>query len=65
MALSEKEVYKVIVAAAGQEVGGGKIYDAMILRCAEKSKAEAVYTWNLDDFRSLAGSELAERIKTP
>lgn len=44
VALSEKEVYEVIVAAAGQGVGGGKVYDAMILRCAEKSKAEAVYT---------------------
>ena len=37
IALSEKEVYEVIAAAAGRSVGGGKIYDAMILRCAEKS----------------------------
>ena len=39
LALSEKEVYEVIAAAAEQGVGGGKVFDAMILRCAEKSKA--------------------------
>ena len=65
VALSEKEVYEVIAAAAGQGVGGGKVYDAMILRCAEKSKAEAIYTWNLDDFRQLAGKGIAERLRTP
>lgn len=65
VALSEKEVYEVIAAAAGRGVGGGKIYDAIILRCAEKSKAEAIYTWNLDDFRQLAADELAERLKSP
>ena len=65
VALSEKEVYEVIAAAAGRGVGGGKIYDAMILRCAEKSKAEAIYTWNLDDFRQLAAEGTAERLRTP
>ncbi len=64
VALSEKEVYEVIAAAAGRGVGGGKIYDAMILRCAEKSKTEFIYTWNLDDFGQLAGG-VAERLRTP
>ena len=65
VALSEKEVYEVIAAAAGQGVGGGKIYDAMILRCAEKSKAEAIFTWNLEDFRQLANSEVLVRLRAP
>ena len=65
VALSEKEVFEVIAAAAERGIGGGKIYDALILRCAEKSKAEAIFTWNLDDFRQLAPSELADRIKIP
>ena len=65
VALSEKEVYEVIAAATGQGVGGGKIYDAMSLRCAEKSKAEAVYTWDLDEFRQLAAEGTAERLWTP
>ncbi len=65
VALSEKEVYEVITTAAGRGAGGGKIYDAMILRCAEKSKAEAIYTWNLDNFRQLASNELAAHLRTP
>ena len=65
VALSEKEVYEVIAAAAGRGVGGGKIYDAMILRCAEKSRAEVIYTWNVEDFRLLAEADLAARIHLP
>ncbi len=65
VALSEKEVYEVIAAAAGRGIGGGKIYDAMILRCAEKSKAETIYTWNMDDFRELAAEEVSTRLRTP
>ena len=65
VALAEKEYFEVIAAAAERGIGGGKIYDALILRCAEKSKAEAVYTWNLDDFRQLAGDDLAAQLRTP
>ena len=65
VALSEKEYFEVIAAAAGRGIGGGKIYDALILRCAKKSKAEAVYTWNLDDFRQLAAGKLAAGLRTP
>ena len=63
--LSDKEYYEVIAAAAGRGIGGGKIYDALILRCAEKSKAEAIFTLNLTDFRQLAAPELSSRIRTP
>jgi predicted nucleic acid-binding protein len=63
--LSDREYYEVIAAAAGRGIGGGKIYDALILRCAEKSKAEAIYTWNLDDFSQIADAELAVQLKMP
>jgi predicted nucleic acid-binding protein len=63
--LSAKEYFEVIAGAAEHGIGGGKIYDALILRCAEKSKAETVYTWNLEDFRQVASTELAARIRTP
>ena len=65
VALSDREYYEVIAAAAGQGIGGGRIYDALILRCAEKSKADAIFTWNLTDFRQLAAPELSSRIRTP
>ena len=63
--LSDREYYEVIATAAGRGIGGGKIYDALILRCAEKSMAESIYTWNLTDFRQLADPDLSSRIRTP
>jgi len=44
---------------------GGKIYDALHLRCAVKSKAERVYTFNVRDFRSLSPPELQNKICAP
>ena len=37
---------------------GGKIYDALLLRCAAKSAVERIYTFNLGDFRKLAPAGL-------
>ncbi len=65
VALSDREYFAVIAGAAERGVSGGKIYDALILRCAEKAQAEVIFTWNLADFRLLAGDELAARIRTP
>ena len=55
--------------AAIQDVGsrgftGGRVYDALLLACAAKSKAQAVYTWNLKHYQLLA-PDLAPRIQTP
>lgn len=44
---------------------GGKIYDALILRCAEKSGADRIYTFNLNDFRQIAPASLRNRVCTP
>lgn len=32
---------------------GGKIYDALLLECARRSKPDRIYTFNLRDFRLL------------
>ena len=44
---------------------GAKIYDALLLACAERSGAERIYTFNLGDFRGLAPAELQARICSP
>lgn len=44
---------------------GGKIYDALLLRCAEKSGADRIYTFNLVDFREMASPELRSKICAP
>src|SRR5262249_6139218 len=43
---------------------GAKIYDALIVGCAAKSKADRIYTFNLADFRLLA-PDLEEKICAP
>lgn len=45
-------------------LGGGKIYDALLIECARKVQAERIYTFNLQDFRRLA-PDLAERLAAP
>ena len=42
---------------------GGRVYDSLLLACAAKCKAQAVYT-NLKHYQSLAPA-LASRIQTP
>jgi predicted nucleic acid-binding protein len=49
---------------ARRGLGGGKIYDALLIECARQSQADRIYTFNLGDFRRLA-PDLADRIAAP
>jgi predicted nucleic acid-binding protein len=64
VSLDEGEYFAAIYRAAERGFASGRIYDALILECASKFKADAVYTWNLKHFRSIA-PELALKIQTP
>ncbi|MFZ4396457.1 MAG: type II toxin-antitoxin system VapC family toxin [Kiritimatiellia bacterium] len=48
----------------GRGLGGGKVYDALLLACARQSQADRIYTFNLHDFRRLA-PDLVERMAEP
>ncbi len=43
---------------------GAIIYDALILACARKARAEVIYTWNVKHFR-LVAPDLSDRIVEP
>jgi predicted nucleic acid-binding protein len=47
------------------EARSGQIYDALILKCAERADAETVYTWNPSHFERIAWPGMAGRIRTP
>jgi len=64
VSLNEGDYFAAISAAIGEDIVGGTIYDALIGRCAVKSGADAIYTWNVADFRRL-GPEIAKRVRTP
>lgn len=44
---------------------GAKIYDALLLQCAGRCKVKRIYTFNLSDFRKLAGPKLQSLIQAP
>jgi predicted nucleic acid-binding protein len=62
--LDEDEYYGTIAQAADRGFSSGRVYDALILRCAAKVKAEVVFTWNLKHFRTIDPGQ-ADRIHTP
>jgi len=62
--LDADEYYSVIAGAAAAGIVGGMIYDALIARCALKSRADVIYTWNTGHFQQL-GSEVAKRLQSP
>src|SRR6266478_6539597 len=64
VSLSAEEYFAAIQSAASGGFTGGRVYDSLLLACAAKCKALAVYTWNLKHYQSLA-PDLAPRIQTP
>jgi predicted nucleic acid-binding protein len=62
--LNESEYYDAIEASADAGIVGGGIYDALLGKCALKSGAHTIYTWNLKHFVRL-GPEIARRVATP
>ncbi len=64
VALDEGEYFDAIERAARNGISGGTCYDAIIVGCALKAKAQTIYTWNTRHF-TLFGAEVAARLKQP
>ena len=64
VSLELQDYAEVIRDAAERGIAGGRIYDALLLRCARKVETTALYTWNVKDFRAIA-PDFADRIRTP
>jgi predicted nucleic acid-binding protein len=62
--LNGDEYFAAIQRTAGLGFGSGRVYDALLLACAAKVRAETIYTWNLKHYQSLA-PELSAQICTP
>ena len=62
VALSDDEYLATIQKASEQGLAGGRIYDALLLRCATKCQAQNIYTLNLKHFRAIAPN-LAPRLR--
>ena len=62
--LTALETVAALAKAADMALVGPVIYDALIVACARKVKATAIYTYNGDDFRRVA-PDLASIIHEP
>jgi len=62
--LNEGEYYETIEQAAERGFTSGRIYDALLHRCAAKVKAEVIYTWNVKHFKTIDPKQ-AHKIQTP
>lgn len=65
IALSVDDYVWVVRHVADRGERSGVIYDALILKCAERAGVNVVYTWNLAHFSRVAWPEIAPRIRTP
>src|ERR1035437_5282203 len=63
--LTPREYREVVRHCAVNGWVGGKVHDAVHLRCAQKVGSDRVYTFNVKDFRALAPSDLADKIAMP
>ncbi|HKM89685.1 MAG TPA: PIN domain-containing protein [Candidatus Acidoferrales bacterium] len=64
VSLGANEYFECIRMAADRGLTSGCIYDALLLRCAAKCQARAIYTWNLKHFRAIA-PDLEDLIRNP
>lgn len=64
VALDSDEYFQAVRASSGQGLSSGRVYDALLLRCAVKAKARTIYTLNLKHFQLIA-PELVDRLRTP
>jgi predicted nucleic acid-binding protein len=63
--LTPKEYTEVVRRCALDGWTGGRIHDAVHLRCAQKVGCDRIYTFNVKDFRSLAPTDLVDKITAP
>lgn len=64
VSLDESEYFETIQQTAAVGFTSGRVYDALLLRCAVKAKAQTIYTWNPKHFQAIAPRQAA-RIRTP
>lgn len=62
--LDEEDYFGTIQHCASRGFASGRIYDALLLRCAAKIKADVIYSWNLKHFGTIDPSQ-STKVRTP
>jgi predicted nucleic acid-binding protein len=64
VSLDGEEYFAAVQRCAEKGFTSGRIYDALLLACARKARAETIFTLNEKHFRGIA-PDLASRIQSP
>jgi predicted nucleic acid-binding protein len=64
VSLDQDEYFEAVFNAAQRGFTSGRVYDALLLRCAAKAKAQTIFTWNLKHFQTIA-PEFRDRMRAP
>jgi predicted nucleic acid-binding protein len=64
LALAPDDYPRLVREVAAEAIAGGMIYDALILACAVKARADRIYTFNVAHFRRIA-PQLHKKIMAP
>jgi len=64
IALTGEEYFLSVKQAASRGITGGAVYDYLLFCCAQKVKAETIYTWNLKHFQQF-DPDISHRLSTP
>jgi len=64
ISLDGEEYFAAVQKCAEKGLTSGRIYDALLLACAKKARAETILTLNEKHFRAIA-PDLAARIQSP
>ena len=65
IALQPEDYAEVIREMAAGGWRSGKVYDALLLRCASKRPIDRLYTFNVKEFKALASEALQSKICLP
>ena len=63
--LTAEEYTEVVRICAAEAWAGGRVHDALHLRCAQKALCDRIYRFNVKDFRALATKKLENKINAP
>jgi predicted nucleic acid-binding protein len=64
VALTAQEYLRSLKHMAEAAIGGGQVYDALLLACARKYDPDRIYSLNTRHFSTLA-PDLADRVVVP
>ena len=65
VALVGNEYASLIRDAAGSQIQGGKIYDALLLKAAGKADVDRICTLNLKQFQSITSPDISGKLSEP